>query len=191
MNNRAFIIDGKQVSKYISLILRHKPESAGITLDEHGWADTKELIAGVEKKYPFFGMSMLRDIVRYDEKQRYSFNEDMTKIRANQGHSIPVDLELEAKEPPRFLYHGTARKYEESISKNGLIPKSRQYVHLSADIETARTVGLRHAKSESELVIYMIPALKMHENGYEFFLSENGVWLTKKVPSVFLLNCLF
>ena len=184
-------MDLNRVSKYISLILRHKPEEAGITLDKHGWANTNELVAGVKKKFPEFGKAQLILIVETDEKNRYSFGNGYNKIRANQGHSIPVDLELEAKEPPRFLYHGTARKYEESIEKNGLIPKSRQYVHLSADIETARIVGLRHAKDESQLVIYMIPALKMHENGYEFFLSENGVWLTKKVPSVFLLNCLF
>ena len=184
-------MDLNQVSKYMSLILRHKPEVIGITLDEHGWANTEELLAGIKKKYPKFGRTHLMFIVESDEKQRYSFGNGMALIRANQGHSIPVDLELEVKEPPRFLYHGTARKYEESIEKQGLIPKSRQYIHLSADIETARTVGLRHAKDESQLVIYMIPALKMHENGYEFFLSENGVWLTKKVPSVFLLNCLF
>ena len=184
-------MDLKRVSKYISLILRHNPEVIGIALDEHGWANIYDLIRGVKEKYPGFGIYELIEIVEKDEKKRYSFSKDMIFIRANQGHSIPVDLELEAKEPPRFLYHGTARKYEESIEKNGLIPKSRQYVHLSADIETARIVGLRHAKDESQLVIYMIPALKMHENGYEFFLSENDVWLTKKVPSVFLFNCLF
>lgn len=184
-------MDLNQVSKYMSLILRHKPEVAGIILDEHGWASSSELVKALNKKYPGFGNTHLIFIVETDEKQRYSFNESGSKIRANQGHSIPVDLELEAKEPPKFLYHGTARKYEESIEKQGLIPKSRQYVHLSSDIETARTVGLRHAKDESQLVIYRIPSLDMHLHGYEFFLSENGVWLTKEVPVKYLLNSLF
>lgn len=184
-------MDLNKVSKYMSYILRHKPEDAGITLDEHGWANSSELVKAIKKKFPGFGNTHLMFIVETDEKQRYSFNESGSKIRANQGHSIPVDLELKAVTPPRYLYHGTALKYEESIEKQGLIPKSRQYVHLSADIDTARTVGLRHAKDESELVIYMIPAFDMNLNGHEFFLSENGVWLTKEVPVRYLLNCLF
>ena len=184
-------MDLNQVSKYMSYILRHKPEDAGITLDEHGWASSSELVKALKKKYPGFGPTHLKFIVETDEKQRYSFGDGVKKIRANQGHSIPVDLELKAVTPPKYLYHGTARKYEESIERSGLKPKSRQYVHLSADIDTARTVGLRHAKDESQLVIYRIPALDMYQNGYEFFLSENGVWLTKEVPVRYLLNCLF
>lgn len=184
-------MDLNKVSKYMSLILRHKPEDAGITLDEHGWASSSELVKALKKKFPGFGNTHLMFIVETDEKRRYSFNESGSKIRANQGHSIPVDLELKAVTPPRYLYHGTALKYEKSIEKEGLKPKSRQYVHLSADIDTARTVGLRHAKDESELVIYKIPAAKMAKDGGEFFLSENGVWLTKEVPARYLLNCLF
>ena len=184
-------MDLNKVSKYMSYILRHKPEDAGITLDEHGWASSGELVKAIKKKFPGFGNTHLMFIVESDEKQRYSFGDGIKKIRANQGHSIPVDLELKAVTPPKYLYHGTARKYEESIERSGLRPKSRQYVHLSADLDTARTVGLRHAKDESELVIYRIPALKMHEDGGEFFLSENGVWLTKEVPVRYLLNSLF
>lgn len=171
----------KDTSKFISLILRHKPETIGITLDEHGWANVDELIAGVSKTRDF-NMEMLEEIVRTDEKQRYSFNEDKTLIRANQGHSIPVDVELEKKEPPRYLYHGTAEKYRESIERQGLIPKSRLYVHLSKDIETAIKVGSRHGKP----VVYRVWTGKMHDAGFDFYQSVNGVWLTSKVPTQYI-----
>ena len=125
----------KETSKYMSLILRHKPETIGITLDEHGWADVDELIEGISRTQNF-NMDILEEIVRTDEKQRYSFNDDKTKIRANQGHSIEVDVELEEKEPPEILWHGTGEKFATSIDNIGLIPKSRLYVHLSKDEET-------------------------------------------------------
>lgn len=118
---------------------------------------------------------------RYN-RQRYYFNEDKTLIRANQGHSVPVDVELETKIPPEILYHGTAEKYIEAIYEQGLIPKSRLYVHLSADTDTAHNVGKRHGKP----VIYKVMAGDMHKAGYEFFLSVNGVWLTKRVPAEYL-----
>ena len=168
-------------SKYIALILRHKPETIGISLDEHGWANVDELIAGIAKTQ-LFNMEMLQEIVSTDNKQRYSFNEDKTLIRANQGHSIPVDVELEKKVPPTILYHGTAEKYEDAIDVQGLVPKSRLYVHLSADIETAIKVGQRHGKP----VIYKVLAGKMQEDGYDFFQSVNGVWLTKRVEIKYL-----
>ena len=123
-------------------------------------------------------MVTLEEIARTDEKQRYSFNEDHTLIRANQGHSIPVDVELEEKNPPDILWHGTGEKYVSSIDLQGLIPKSRLYVHLSTDLETARKVGSRHGKP----VIYEIDCKKMSADGYKFFESVNHVWLTKKVP---------
>ena len=171
----------KETSKFISLILRHKPETIGITLDEHGWANVDELIAGISKTENF-NMDMLEEIVRTDEKQRYSFNDDKTLIRANQGHSIPVDVELEKLEPPKYLYHGTGEKYKESIDKLGLIPKSRLYVHLSPDIETALKVGSRHGKP----VVYRVLARDMYNAGFDFFKSVNGVWLTKEVPTKYL-----
>ena len=135
----------KNISKFISLILRHKPEIIGITLNEHGWAKVSELIEGISKQYDF-NLEMLEEIVRSDEKQRYSFNEDKTLIRANQGHSIYVDVELEKVEPLEFLWHGTGEKYVSSIDKQGLISKSRLYVHLSSAKETAIKVGKRHGK---------------------------------------------
>ena len=171
----------KRISRYISLILRHKPEAAGITLDEHGWANVDELIAGVNKTHPLT-MKVLQEIVRTDEKQRYSFSEDGTLIRANQGHSIPVDVELPELEPPKILYHGTGKKYVESIDRQGLLPKSRLYVHLSADQETAVNVGQRHGIP----VVYTIQAETMSKDGYLFYRSVNGVWLTKAVPVQYL-----
>lgn len=170
-----------EISKFISLILRHKPEVIGITLDEHGWANVEELINGISKKYPF-DLNTLDEIVRTDDKHRYSFNDDRTLIRANQGHSIPVDVELDIVEPPEFLWHGTGEKYTESIDSIGLIPKSRLYVHLSEDKETAMAVGKRHGNP----VIYRIPSGKMFKLGYEFRRSKNGVWLIPYVPLRFL-----
>jgi putative RNA 2'-phosphotransferase len=169
------------VSKFISLILRHKPETIGISLDEHGWANVDELINGISKTR-YIDMEMLEDIVATDNKQRYSFNEDHTLIRANQGHSIPVDVELKKVVPPEILYHGSAEKYVKSIDEQGLIPKSRLYVHLSKDYETAVNVGKRHGNP----VVYKIKSGLMSQDRIEFFLSENGVWLTKAVPVKYL-----
>ena len=171
----------RETSKYISLILRHKPETIGITLDEHGWADVGELISGIAKTHKM-NMDILEEIVSTDEKQRYSFNEDKSKIRANQGHSIQVDVELEEMRPPEILWHGTGEKFTGSIDEQGLIPKSRLYVHLSKDEETAFKVGTRHGKP----VLYIVKAKEMFKDGYKFYLSKNGVWLTKEVPVKYL-----
>lgn len=171
----------RDISRFMSLILRHKPETIGICLDEHGWANVNELIEGIAKRYEF-NMDILEQIVRTDEKGRYSFNEDKTLIRANQGHSIQVDVELDEVEPPTELWHGTGEKYVESIDKQGLISKSRLYVHLSKDENTAIKVGQRHG----EPVLYIVQAGEMYKDGYKFYLSKNGVWLTKEVPVKYL-----
>ncbi|SFG78992.1 RNA 2'-phosphotransferase [Oribacterium sp. WCC10] len=149
----------KELSKFLSLILRHKPETIGISLDEHGWADVGKLIAGIGKTHKF-DKEMLEKIVAEDEKKRYSFNEDKTLIRANQGHSINVDVELIKTIPPEILWYGTGEKYVESILGKGLIPKSRLYVHLSKDYETAIKVGSRHGKP----VVFKVYAGRMAEN---------------------------
>ena len=175
-------MDLTSTGKFISLILRHKPEVIGITLDEHGWADVGDLIAGIQKTKPEFSMELLEEIVRTNNKQRYSFNEEKTKIRANQGHSVQVDVELKEQKPPEILYHGTGEKSVESILAEGLLPRTRLYVHLSKDIQTARNVGSRHGKP----VVFAVHAGKMFENGFLFYLSENGVFLTKTVPSEYL-----
>lgn len=168
-----------KLSVFISLVLRHKPEAAGIALDEHGWANVEELLRGINETGRKISMETLEDIVATDNKQRYSFNEDKSLIRANQGHSIPVDVELKENEPPEFLYHGTATRFLNSILNDGLKPMSRLYVHLSKDIETAWKVGKRHG----DPVILKINSRDMYKDGYKFYLSENGVWLTKKVDA--------
>lgn len=168
-------------SRYISLILRHKPEVIGIELDAHGWANVTQLIAGVNRTHPLT-IELLEQIVANDNKGRFAFNEDKTCIRANQGHSIPVDVELTQTEPPEILYHGTGEKYVESIHAQGLLSKSRLYVHLSADIETAKKVGARHGKP----VIYQVNTAQMKMDGFIFYRSVNGVWLTKTVPTKYL-----
>ena len=183
MNRRRSDNHLKHTSKFISLILRHNPGAAGISLDEHGWANVQELIDGINRSDGhILDMEMLEEIVRTDEKQRYSFNEDHTLIRANQGHSVPVDVDLEEKIPPDILWHGTGEKYVSSIDRQGLIPKSRLYVHLSLDMETARKVGCRHGRP----VIYQVDCRRMVQDGYSFFLSANKVWLTKEVPVQYL-----
>ena len=172
------------ISRFISLILRDKPEVIDITLDEHGFANVDEMIAGINQSGKYkIDRDMLDEIVKTDEKKRYSYNEDHTLIRANQGHSIPVDIELEMiEEVPEFLYHGTGEKFMTSIDKQGLVPKSRLYVHLSPDENTANEVGKRHGKP----VIYIISARQMKHDGYMFYRSVNGVYLTKKVPTKYL-----
>ena len=173
----------RHTSQFISMILRHKPKAANITLDEHGWADVQELIDGTNRYSKHtLDLNLLEEIVRTDEKQRYSFNEDHTLIRANQGHSILVDVELEEKTPPDILWHGTGEQYIISIDRQGLLPKSRLYVHLSSDRETAENIGKRHGNP----VIYQVDCRKMVEDGYRFFVSANHVWLTKEVPAQYL-----
>lgn len=168
-----------KLSVFISLILRHKPETIGISLDEHGWACVEELINGINNAGKVINMEILEEIVATDNKKRYSFNEDKTLIRANQGHSVSVDVELKEQQPPEFLYHGTATRFLENIMSQGIKSMSRLYVHLSKDIETAKLVGKRHG----EIVVLKVNTGKMYRDGIKFYLSENGVWLTKYVES--------
>lgn len=174
----------ERLSKFISMILRHKPQVIGITLDEHGWADVDELIKGINEtgEEVEFSKATLETIVKTDKKQRYSFSQDRTLIRANQGHSIPVDVELKKKEPPKVLYHGTGVKSVKAIQEQGLLPMERLYVHLSTDVETATNVGKRHGTP----VIFKVNAEQMQKDRYDFFQSVNGVWLTKEVPAKYL-----
>ena len=168
-----------RLSKFLSLILRHNPDAAHVTLDEHGWANVEELLAGIQSTGRKIDMEILEEIVATDNKQRYSFNQNKTLIRANQGHSIAVDVELKEQEPPEFLYHGTATRFLGSIEREGLKPMSRLYVHLSKDIETALKVGERHGVP----VVLKVHSGDMYRDGYQFYLSENGVWLTPKVDA--------
>ena len=170
-----------KLSKYLSMILRHRPEAIGIRLDEHGWADVDALVEGIAKDREF-DREILEKIVRTDEKQRYSFNQDRSKIRANHGHSVVVDLELQPAEPPEILWHGSAEKYEESIDRTGLKPGNRIYIHLSPDRETAEKVGRRHG----DLVLYKVRSGEMYRQGFRFYQAVTGVWLTYMVPVEYL-----
>ena len=171
------------LSKFISLILRHKPDVIGISIDEYGWANVEDLINGIKKYGKEIDMDVLEDIVSTDNKQRYSFSADKQFIRANQGHSIKVNVELKEMQPPDFLYHGTSSKSMESIMNEGLKPMSRLYVHLSNDYNTAINVGKRHG----EPVVLKIHARRMYEDGNKFYISENRVWLTEYVGKKYMM----
>lgn len=167
-----------RLGRFLSLVLRHNPQAAGITLDEHGWADVEQLLNGVRRAGRQIDRETLERIVRENNKQRYAFNEDHTKIRANQGHSVAVDVELRETEPPQFLYHGTAAKSLPAIRREGICKMGRQYVHLSGDYQTAVDVGRRHGSP----VVIVIDAAAMAQDGISFYRSENGVWLCEHVP---------
>ncbi|MBE6035096.1 MAG: RNA 2'-phosphotransferase [Clostridiales bacterium] len=167
----------KKMGKYVSMLLRHHPEEAGIIIDEHGWTDVNTLIDKVSPRYPLTE-ELLHQMAFGPDKQRYEFSNDGKKVRAVHGHSIQVDLGYGEMEPPACLYHGTAEKYRESIEKTGLEKRNRQYVHLSERIDQAKDVGRRHGK----LVLYRIDAEKMYQEGYVFYRSTSGVWLTDAVP---------
>ncbi len=171
-----------QTSKFLSLILRHKPEILGIKLDDNGWADLDEIIKKSTNNGQVLDMELIQEVVEENDKKRFIISADGKKIRANQGHSIEVDLGLEKKIPPDILYHGTATRFLDSIMGIGLKPGNRQHVHLSGDVETAINVGQRHGKS----VILEVDCKKMVSRGRTFFLSANGVWLTDFVNAEFL-----
>ncbi len=173
-----------KLGRFLSLVLRHNPGAAGITLDEHGWADVNELLAGVNRAGRKIDMDTLERIVRENNKRRYSFNGDHTRIRANQGHSISVDVELKEAEPPRYLYHGTASRFLPAIQREGIRRMSRQYVHLSGEFETAVAVGRRHGNP----VVITIDAAAMRRDGITFYCSENGVWLCEHVEPKYFVS---
>lgn len=174
-------------SKFLALILRHKPEAAGITLDNYGWADVKLLIKGMNEHGCSMSMKKLQEIVKTDDKQRYSFDKYLSKIRANQGHSIQVNVELKEVVPPDLLYHGTAKKSFDKIMSEGIKSMQRLHVHLSEDEQKAIETGKRHG----EPVVMIVNTKKMYESGYKFYLSENNVWLTDFVPKEFIGNYIF
>ena len=169
-----------KLSKKLSFLLRHSPDH--ITLDG-GWAETDRIIAALREREPGFAMADLEQIVREDEKGRYSFNGDKTRIRANQGHSVPgVSVEMTQPEPPELLYHGTATRFLDSIFREGLLPMSREYVHISPDYRTAVKVGQRHGKP----IVLTVRAREFVQAGHPLYLSANGVWQAKQVPPQFL-----
>ena len=169
-------------SKFLSLILRHKPETIGLKLDPNGWVNVIELLTQMNKNGRQLNMSELEYVVETNNKKRFEFNDDKTKIRASQGHSLGVDLQYESKTPPTILYHGTSTTFVESIKASGLLKLKRDHVHLSSDTDTATKVGSRHGKP----FIFEVLAGEMVENGFKFYQSTNGVWLTDHVPSKYL-----
>jgi len=172
----------KHISKLLSLVLRHEPEHIGLILDPEGWASVPELIEKINQQGIPLDFATLQIIVDTNDKKRFAFNDDKTRIRANQGHSIEVDLNLPAQMPPAVLFHGTAEKNIAAIRQHGIQKVDRHHVHLSAVKETAMQVGQRHGKP----ALLVIQALVMHENGHTFYLSNNGVWLTDQVPPAFI-----
>lgn len=173
-----------KTSKFLSYVLRHKPGAIGLTLDDQGWASIDELIdkANQSGEVTSLDRDLIQTVVETNDKKRFVISNDGQRIRAAQGHSIDVDLQLKPVEPPEFLYHGTATRFLDSILKEGLKPQQRQYVHLSKDIETATKVGQRYGKP----VVLTIKSLLMYEQGFKFHLAENGVWLTERIPIDFI-----
>lgn len=173
----------KQTSKFLSLVLRHQPETIGLHLDDAGWVAVQELIEACNRHGQALTSEDLEHDVATSDKKRFSFSKDGLRIRANQGHSVQVDLGYEPGEPPAILYHGTARRFLGSIQKEGLNKGSRHHVHLSSDAVTAGKVGSRHGKP----IVLQIRSGQMHLYGYAFYLSDNDVWLTDHVPPAYLM----
>ncbi len=166
----------KKISKFLSYALRHNPAAAGITLDARGWTEITALIAASDGRLTH---DLIEQVVAGNDKQRFAISDDGLRIRANQGHSVTVDLGLEPVEPPEWLYHGTAVKSLDGIRADGLVPGTRQHVHLSGDPDTANRVGQRHGKP----VVLRIPAKDLHQHGHAFYRAANGVWLTDALPA--------
>ncbi|MBD1944259.1 RNA 2'-phosphotransferase [Coleofasciculus sp. FACHB-712] len=178
MNNSRLV----KISKYLSKHLRHTPEAIGLELAPGGWVAVDELLKACADRSFMLTRAELDEVVAKNDKKRFSFDSTGTLIRANQGHSTEVDLQLEAVVPPDVLYHGTGQGTVESILSTGLCKMLRHHVHLSKDISTAKTVGARHGRP----VVFAVDAAAMHKAGYEFYCSENGVWLVDCVPAEYL-----
>ena len=171
-----------KISKFLSLVLRHQPGQIGLTLDAQGWADVDELLLKANQHGVALTRPLLNEIVEQNDKQRFAFSVDGTRLRANQGHSIKIDLGLEPIAPPARLYHGTAARFLDSIQQQGLLRGKRDFVHLSPDEATARKVGARHG----EPVVLTVNAGQMQADGFTFYCAANGVWLTLYVPREYL-----
>ena len=164
------------------MVLRHKPQTIGIELDKNGWTDVNILIKKMNNYGNNIDLETLKSVVENNNKKRFAFNEKQDKIRANQGHSIEIELGYKSQKPPETLYHGTAQHFVNSIFKTGLEKRNRHHVHLCFDVETAVKVGQRHGKP----VVLKVLAEQMYKDGFDFFISENGVWLTEEVPIKYL-----
>lgn len=172
-----------RVSKLLSLGLRHDPAALSLKLDPAGWTSVDAVLAGLLARGETISRDELEHVVRTSDKQRFALSEDGLRMRANQGHSVGMDLGLPPREPPPLLFHGTSARVLDAIGREGLVRGSRTHVHLSADVRTAEIVARRR---EGPHVILRVRAADMHVTGHAFFLSENGVWLTPHVPAEFI-----
>lgn len=177
-NAWAMPADSTSTSKFLSYVLRHNPAEVGLQLDSSGWVSVEDLLRACRHANRPLSREQLEAIVRSSDKQRFAFSDDGAMIRANQGHSLPVELGLESKVPPTVLYHGTAERFIESIRASGLRKGQRQHVHLTESKETAGTVGRRYGK----LHLLVVDAERMAGEGIAFYQADNGVWLTDSVP---------
>ncbi|WP_443029140.1 RNA 2'-phosphotransferase [Spirulina sp. CS-785/01] len=186
-----------KISKYLSYHLRHHPEKLGLTLDQGGWVDVENLLQATQKHHFPLTRQELTQVVAENEKQRFSFDQTGQRIRANQGHSIPIDLQLTPTQPPDILYHGTSQKFVPKILQQGLRKMSRHHVHLSSDQITAKKVGQRHSKQRhgkqrhgkqlhGKPAIFQINATQLYHDGFPFYCTENQVWLVDHVPPPYL-----
>jgi putative RNA 2'-phosphotransferase len=171
-----------RISKFMSLVLRHEPDKANLTLEPGGWVAIADLLAGAKGAGIEFTRDELDTVVQFCDKQRFAIDESGTKIRANQGHSTEVELDFQLAEPPAELYHGTAERNLAAILRDGLLKMARHHVHLSPDSHTASKVGQRHGKP----VVLVVEAVKMRADGHFFYCSANGVWLVDHVPAEYL-----
>lgn len=172
----------RKISTFMSLVLRHKPQEIGLLLDENGWALVSEFLSKMNARGTVLDFESLEEIVLTNDKKRFAFNEDKTKIRASQGHSVEINLDLKEITPPESLFHGTVEKFLPEIKNKGLLKMSRQHVHLSNDKETAIKVGSRRGNP----IILIVNSAEMQKDGYKFYQSENGVWLTDNVPAKYI-----
>ena len=172
----------KTISKFMSLVLRHQPDKAGLVLDDAGWVGVEDLLAGMQRVGRDVTREILESVVQENDKQRFQFSADGTMIRATQGHSVDVELGYEKAEPPEFLCHGTPTQFVEPIRCEGLKKQKRHHVHLHADQNLASSVGQRRGTP----VVLKIEAKRMFDAGHEFFVSPNDVWLTDHVPPDFI-----
>ena len=181
MNNEKELV---KISRFLSLVLRHQPDLIGIQLDENGWTDIDALLERSNRHGISIDKEILNQIVATNSKKRFAVNENLDKIRASQGHSVIIELGYKSQQPPDILFHGTSEGSVRSIFETGIEKRSRQHVHLSNDMETAVLVGRRHGKP----YVFKVSAGKMHNDNFEFYLSDNNVWLTEHVPPIYLIT---
>ncbi len=172
----------RNTSKFLSLVLRHQPETIGITLDDAGWVRVDELLSALSRHGKAISQASLEEVVNTNDKQRFSFSTDGLRIRANQGHSVEIELGYQPATPPEILYHGTPQQFVAAIAREGLKKMNRHHVHLHVDVATSTAVGRRRGTP----VLLRVKALAMHESGHAFFVTPNEVWLTDHVPVEYL-----